>query len=174
MAYFFLPFSKRMTMNVWKNSDRIPEIYGTIIAIGLIVYFFLMYALGLIHVIELRLLNLLIMLPGVYFALKQYRRTHAGKLNYFRALITGLYASTIGTMTFTLFLFFYLRVDHELMNSIREIEPLGVHLNPYIAAFAVSLEGIFSGFMITYLLINVISTDAVNEPIDLEKAKRQG
>jgi hypothetical protein len=161
-------------MNIWNRHDRIVEIYGAMIGVGLIIYFFIMYALGLIHVIELRLLNLFIMLTGVYYALKQYRRTHNGNLNYFRALIVGNAASTLGTGIFTLFLFFYLKIDVGLMQSIQQKEPLGINLNPYIAAATVFGEGIFSGFMCTFLLTNYIVTDQVNEPIDINKVKSQG
>jgi hypothetical protein len=162
-------------MNIWNRNDRIVEIYGTIIALGLIVYFFLMYALGLIHVIELRLFNLFIMLSGVLFALKQYRRTHAGNLDYFRALVVGNGAAALGTLTFTLFIFIYLKLDHNLMESIRREEPLGLNLNPFIASFAIFIEGIFSGFMCTYLLTNYIVTNQVNEHIDVNKPhKSQG
>jgi hypothetical protein len=161
-------------MKIWNRHDRIVEIYGTLIALGLILYFFIMYATGLIHVIELRLLNLFIMLAGVYFALKQYKRTHDGRLNYFRALVIGNAAATLGTGIFTLFLFFYLKVDVSLMQSIQQNEPLGVNLNPYIATAAVFGEGMFSGFMCTFLLTNYIVTDQVNEPIDVDKAKSQG
>jgi hypothetical protein len=176
MAHFFYPVSKiSKLMNIWNRHDRIVEIYGTVIALGLIVYFFLMYAFGLIHVIELRLVNLLIMLSGVYFALKQYRRTHAGNLDYFRALVVGNGAAALGTLTFTLFIFVYLKLDNNLMESIRREEPLGLNLNPFIASFAICLEGIFSGFMCTYMLTNYMVTNQVNERIDFDKAhKSQG
>lgn len=146
-------------MNIWNRGTRIPEIYGAIIALGLIVYFFIMYAAGLIHVIELRLLNLFIMFAGVYFALKQFRRTHNGRLDYFSSLTTGVATAAIGASTFSLFLFIYLSVDGNLMNSIAENEPLGYHLNPYIASFIVFLEGVFSGFGVSYLLSNFASSD---------------
>lgn len=152
-------------MNIWNRPDRIPEIYGTVIAIGLIVYFFLMYAFGLVHVIELRLLNLVIMLGGVYYALKQFSRTHEGHLNYFRALATGVATSTIGSSTFAVFLFLYLKADHNFMQSVIDNEPMGIYLNEYIAAFMVMLEGVFSGLFITFVLLNWINTDKVNDPI---------
>jgi hypothetical protein len=152
-------------MNIWNRPTRIPEIYGTIIFLGLLVYFFIMYAVGLIHVIELRLVNLFIMLAGVYFAIKQYRRTHEGHINYFRALAAGTSSAVIGTSTFSLFLFFFLKFEGNLMQSIQENEALGPYLNPYIASFMVFLEGIFSGFGLTYLLVNWIETDNVAEPV---------
>lgn len=152
-------------MNIWNRSTRIPEIYGTLIFLGLLVYFFVMYAVGLIHVIELRIVNLFIMLGGVYAALKQFRRTHQGHLNYFRALATGTVTAVIGTSTFALFLFFFLKFEGNLMESIRVNEPLGPYLNPYIASFMVFLEGIFSGFGLSYLMVNWIETDNVADPV---------
>jgi hypothetical protein len=146
-------------MRVWDRATRIPEIYGAIVTVGLILFFFIMYAAGLIHVIELRLFNLFILLAGVYYALKQYRRTHNGQLDYFSALTTGVATAAIASATFSLFIFIYLSLDKNLMNSIIENEPLGSHMNPYIASFIVFLEGLFSGFGISYLMSNFAATD---------------
>lgn len=150
-------------LNLWNRPDRIPEIYGTLIALGLIVYFFAMYALGVVHIIELRLLNLFIMLAGIYYAMKQYKRTHAGHLNYFRGLSIGVATSVIGASTFAAFLLLYLKIDQNLMAAIIEREPMGRFLNEYIAAAAVTLEGTFSGMTITYLLLNYVETDKATE-----------
>lgn len=150
-------------LNLWNRPDRIPEIYGTLITLALIVYFFLMYAAGLVHVIELRLLNLLIMLGGIYAAMKQYKRTHAQHLNYFRGLSIGVATATIGASTFAAFLLIYLKIDQNLMASIIEREPMGRYLNEYIVAAIVTLEGVFSGFTVTYLLLNYVETDKATE-----------
>jgi hypothetical protein len=150
-------------LNLFNRPDRIPEIYGTLITLGLIVYFFAMYAFGLVHIIELRLLNLFIMLAGIYMAMKQYKRTHNGHLNYFRALSTGVATATIGASTFALFLLLYLKIDGNLMQSIIENEPMGRYLNEYVAAAMVTIEGVFSGFTMTYLLLNYVETDKATE-----------
>jgi hypothetical protein len=144
-------------MKIFQYSKRIPEIYGTFIASGLIVYFFIAYIAGFLHVIELRLFNLVILAAGVYYALKQFKRTHNGALDYFRALTIGVASSFIGTSTFVLFLFLYLKIDTALMQSILESEPMGQYLNTYIATFAVWVEGIFSGFIMTFILINFLT-----------------
>ena len=146
-------------MNIWNERRRIPEIYGGLIALGLIVYFFIMYAAGLIHVIELRLLNVFIMLAGVYYALKQFKRTHDYKMDYFKSWTTGTATAAIASATFSLFIFIYLSLDRNLMNSIIENEPLGSYMNPYIASFVVFLEGLFSGLGLSYLMSNFASTD---------------
>jgi hypothetical protein len=122
-----------------------------------------MYAVGLIHVIELRFLNLFIMLGGIYAALKQYKRTHAEHLNYFKGLTIGAATATIGASTFAAFVLIYLKIDQSLMASIIANEPMGRYMNEYIAAAIITLEGVFSGLTMTYLLINYIETDKATE-----------
>lgn len=145
-------------MKIKDYPNQIPAIYGSLIAGGLILYFFITLLFGFIHVIELRLLNVLVLVTGVYFALKQYRTTHGGDIDYFRALTIGVSTSFIGTSTFVLFLFLYLKIDVNLMETIRNSQSLGIYLNAYIATFAVWIEGIFSGFTATFILINYINT----------------
>lgn len=152
------PFIRKIA----KYPTRIPQIYGTLVTLALILYFFLIYAIGFIHITELRVFNLFIQITGIYLALKQYRRTHSGNLNYLRAMSIGVGTSFIASSTFVLFLFIYLYLDPNMMNVIRQHAPLGEYLDPYIASFSVWLEGIFSGFMATFILVNYIHTDNVN------------
>lgn len=151
-------------MSFLNDPNRIPQSYGLRIALGLIVYFLIMHFVGLSHEVELRLLNLLILVTGVFFALKKFRETHEDHLNYFRALITGVATAAIGGCLFAAFLFIYMSLDDGLMASIRENEPMGRYMNPYIASFIVALEGLFSGLLVTFILINFVPTDEVNEP----------
>jgi hypothetical protein len=151
-------------MSFFSNPDRIPESYGLRIAFGLILYFVLMHFAGLSHRVELRLLNLLILVAGVFLALKQFRQTHSDHLNYFRALVTGVSTAAIGSFIFSAFLFIYMSLDASLMQSIIDNEPMGRYMNPYIASFIVALEGLFSGLLVTFILINFVATDEVNEP----------
>lgn len=143
--------------SIWDTPAHITEIYGVLIALGLIIYFLLMSAIGLVHNIELRLLNLVFLIAGVYFALKQYRRTHAFRMDYFHAFTTGVGVTAIGTGIFSIFLFLALMIDKGLMQSIAENEPFGIYLNPYIASFVVSYEGLFSGIFVTFLLSNFMA-----------------
>jgi hypothetical protein len=151
-------------MSFFNNPNRIPESYGLRIAAGLIAYFVIMHLIGYAHRVELRLLNLLILVAGVYLALQKFRETHDSHLNYFRALITGVSTAAIGSVIFAAFLFIYMSVDSTLMESIKANEPMGRYMNPYIASFIVALEGVFSGLLVTFILINFVATDEVNEP----------
>jgi hypothetical protein len=142
------------------DSSHIHVNYGLRIAGGLIVYFLVMKFAGLLHVVELRLLNVVILVAGIYLALKKFQHTHGEHINYFRALITGVGTGAIASLVFAAFLFVYVSfIDTELMQYIIENEPMGRFLNPYIASFIVALEGVFSGLLVTFILINYINTD---------------
>jgi len=127
-------------MSFLNNPNRIPESYGLRLAVALILYFMVMKLAGLSHHVELRLLNLVILVTGVYFALKKFKHTHDDRLNYFRALVTGVSTAAIGSIGFAAFLFVYMQADGDMMKSIIENEPMGRYLNPYIAAFIVMLR----------------------------------
>ena len=153
-------------MSFLNNSNRIPEIYGLGIAVALMGYFLIMKAIGLSHVVELRLVNLAILMIGVYLALRKFKKSHEDRLNYFRALITGVATGAIGSSVFAVFLFIWMKVDPALMQAIIENDPMGRYLNAYIAAFIVALEGVFSGLLVTFILINYVTTDEISASVD--------
>ncbi|MCS6974010.1 MAG: DUF4199 domain-containing protein [Cyclobacteriaceae bacterium] len=151
-------------MNVLTNPNLVHINYGLRIAVGLIVYFLVMKFAGLLHVVELRLLNLFILIAGIYYALKKFQHTHGEHIHYFRALITGFATGAVGSLVFAAFLFLYVSLlDRGFMQYLIENEPMGRFLNPYIASFIVALEGVFSGLLVTFILINFIDTDEPSE-----------
>lgn len=150
-----------MKLTLYSSTRRIAEIYGTFIALALIVYFLISYFGGFIHNISLRILNFPILVAGVYMALNQFKRTHFGSLNYFRAFTLGMATTLVGVSTFVLFLFVILSIDKGLYNQIIHQQPLGIHLNVFVATSAVWFEGLFSGMMATYIITNFIETDKV-------------
>jgi hypothetical protein len=151
-------------MNVFNNPNQIHINYGLKIAGGLIVYFLIMKFAGLLNVVELRLLNLVIQVAGVYLALRTFKRTHQDHLNYFRALVTGVATAAMGAIIFAAFLFIYMQfIDTAFMQFIIDNEPMGRFLNPYMASFIIALEGVFSGLLVTFVLINYVDTDEPSE-----------
>jgi hypothetical protein len=150
-----------MKLTLYSSTRRIAEIYGTFVTLGLIAYFLISYFGGFINVIAMRILNFPILAAGIWMAVNQYKRTHFGALNYFRAATLGMATTMIGVSTFVLFLFAILSIDRGLYDQIITQEPMGIHLNVFIATSAVWFEGIFSGMMATYIIINFIETDRV-------------
>lgn len=151
-------------MNVFNNPNQVHINYGLKVAGGLIVYFLIMKFAGLLDVVELRLLNLFILVAGIYMALRTFKNTHKDHLNYFRALVTGVATAAIGSLVFAAFLFVYVTfIDKAFMQYIIDNEPMGRFLNPYMASFIVALEGVFSGLLVTFVLINYLPTDEPSE-----------
>lgn len=150
------------------SPNRIPENYGLRIAACLILFFLIMKIVGLSHHAELRLLNLVILTVGIYMALKKFKQTHSEHLNYFRGLIMGVATGGVASLVFGVFLFLYMKLDTSLMQSIIENEPMGRYLNAYMAAFIVVLEGFFSGLLVTFVILNWVTTDEVSASIDQE------
>ena len=146
-------------MKLTDYPNRVAQIYGALTAIGLIAYFGLATVFGFVNIPEFRLFNLVIQTTGIYLACKQFKRTHAGSLHYFRAMAIGIGVSTIGTSLFALFLFILFQLNKELFQSIIENEPLRPYLTVYMATFAVWTEGIVSGAVATYFLTNVMDSD---------------
>ncbi|MBX2965665.1 MAG: DUF4199 domain-containing protein [Cyclobacteriaceae bacterium] len=151
-------------MNVFTNPNQLHVNYGLKIAAGLIAYFLIMKFSGLLNIVELRLLNLFILVGGIYMALKKFQQSHGQHINYFRALITGVATGAIASLVFAAFLFLYVQfLDQGFMQYIIDHEPMGRFLNPYMVSFIVALEGVFSGLLVTFVLINYINTDEPNE-----------
>lgn len=156
-------------MGLFNDPKNLHLNYGLKIAAGLIAYFLLMKVIGLGHHVELRLLNLFILTAGIFFGLKKFKETHEDHLNYFRALVTGVAMGAIGSMIFSLFLFVWMQIDVDMMNAIIQNEPMGRYLNAYITSFVALLEGVFSGLLVTFVLINWVTTDDVNDPVGESK-----
>lgn len=150
-------------MMIFNDPKRIPEDYGIRIAIGVTAFFLLMKFVGLFHIVELRMLNILILVGGIYLALRKFKETHGNHINYFRALVVGVVTGAIGSVLFAIFLFIYVHIDSAFMLWLQENEPMGRFLNPYIVSFIVALEGLFSGLLVTFVLINYLQTDEPTE-----------
>lgn len=150
-------------MSFFSNPNRIAERYGLAIAAGFILYFVVMFAIGQGSHVELRLFNLPILGAGVYFGLKKFKETHGQHMNYFRALATGVSISSIGAFLFAAFFFAFTKMNPDFMQWIMDNEPMGRHLNPYMLSFIILLEGVFSGLLVTFVLLNWIDTDEVTQ-----------
>jgi len=146
-------------MDFLNNPKRIPESYGLLIGVGLIAFFGLMYLLGLANHVELRLLNLVILAAGIFYGLKKYKKTHGEHMQYFNALATGVSIATIGSLLFAGFMFSFMKINSSFMTWIIENEKMGRYLNAYMASFIILLEGVFSGLLVTFVLLNWLDTD---------------
>ncbi len=149
------------------QTKRIDFYYGLLIAAGLITFFLVMKFTGLVHVVELRVLNLFIMAAGIYQVMKRFSQTDLNQqFNYIKAFFLGVSTSIFASVLFAHFLFIYVSfIDRALMQSIIEQEPMGRYLNPYVASFIVAVEGVLSGILVTFILINSRSANEIEDEV---------
>ncbi|MBL6447853.1 DUF4199 domain-containing protein [Fulvivirga sp. 29W222] len=134
---------------------HISEKYGLLIALGLIVFFFVMRLFGLLYVVELRVMNIAIMVAGILTAIKTLKRKSPEEFTYFKGMGTGVLTGIIGSILFGLFVFFYVSfVDTDLMLNIVENEPMGRFMNPYIVSVIIVVEGIASALLVSFVTMN--------------------
>lgn len=137
--------------------------YGLLTAAGLILYFFLMRMLGLLHITELRFLNGIIMAVGVVLAIRAYKADSAGHIPYFKGLGTGVVTAVTGTVVFAAFMVTYAVIAGEEMIRILKSEQYfaeRVEATPGIVIFTVlMLEGLISGFLISFIAMQFYKND---------------
>ncbi|MEM9675825.1 MAG: DUF4199 domain-containing protein [Bacteroidota bacterium] len=141
-------------MNPEMTSNAIEKLsvrYGILMAFALAGYFFLMKAFGLEHNLELRALNLLILVSFILMAIKKYKMIKGGEMAYLKGLGLGILTTVVGTLSFAIMVVFYVTVvSPEFMELIKTQEPFGSFLNPFLVACTIVIEGVASGFLATY------------------------
>lgn len=139
------------------SNPLIAEKHGLMIAIGLLVFFFLMRAMDLLYVVELRVFNVVIMIIGILLAVRKLKKTDPEGFTYFRGMGVGVLTGIIGSLLFGLFVFFYVSfIDTGLMESIIANEPMGRFMNPYIVSVIIAVEGIASALLVSFILMNYL------------------
>lgn len=143
--------------------EKIGLKYGLLTAAGLILYFFLMKILGLIHITELRFLNGLIMAVGVVLAIRSYKALTGGNISYLKGLGTGIITAVTGTVLFAAFMVAYASIAGDAMTEMLTAERYfgeRVEATPGIVIFSVlMLEGLISGFLISFIAMQYFKRD---------------
>lgn len=138
--------------------DRLRLKYGLLIFTGLTAFFITMKLVGLVHVLELRVVNLLIVGGGIYYGLREYRLTYEHATNYFNSFRFGLISGALGIIPFALMMVAYLSASPEFMAEVRATEIMGPFLNPVNIGFVLLAEGLGSVFLVTYTVMQYMKS----------------
>ncbi|HEX9651540.1 MAG TPA: DUF4199 domain-containing protein [Cyclobacteriaceae bacterium] len=133
--------------------ESISVRFGLLTTVGLLAYFLIMKFVGLVHIVELRTLNFLVLVIGIYKALKAFQKNNEQPMGYLQGWGIGCLTSSVAVLPFALFIFIYLQLDPALMEYIRNRDEFGRFLNPYMLAFVIAFEGIVSGLVLTFILL---------------------
>jgi len=129
--------------------------YGLLTAGALVAYFLLMRLVGLAENVELRFLNLAILITGIVLAYRCLKKAWKGPLGYLQGLSCGTFTSLVAVTSFALFTFVYLMFLDPAFMAMLKVEH-GRTLNPYTSALAVFMEGAFSGMIVSFCLMQYL------------------
>jgi len=132
-------------------NTRLIYKYGISTGLALICYFVIMKLVGLGHITELRYLNILILMSGLFLYLKKLSES---TFDYLGAFTSGIYVSGMAVFTFVVFFMFYIDfIDPGYYEHIRTNEPFGSYLNKGALGFMLIAEGLSSGLILTFIFM---------------------
>lgn len=166
----FMKNQKLTIMETHSNSIGNTGIrVGFYTLLGFIGYFLLMKLLGLTHITELRYLNFFILLSGILYGYKQYQKDN-GKIPFLSGFGLGMMITGISVVLFSAFLFIYFSgIDPHLLATLKSSAPAMVseYLTPSLAALSVLFEGLSSGLIMNFVLIQYYKSTTVNDEYSL-------
>ncbi|MBI1288961.1 MAG: DUF4199 family protein [Flavobacteriales bacterium] len=151
--------------NISKMGIRI----GFYTLFGFIGYFLLMKLLGLVQVPEFRYFNFVILLMGITIGYRKYQHEN-GKIPFLSGFGLGMMITVISVVLFSAFLFIYLSIfDPHLLVTIKAHAPVMVKesLTPSLASVAILFEGLSSGLIMNFVLIQYYKSTTVNDEYSL-------
>lgn len=135
-------------------------IYSSVVA-----FFLLMKLLGLDNVSELRFLNFFFVLFGVNRAIKTNIELN-NENSYIHNLAIGFATSAIGVALTILGLIIYVNfMDSNFMIVLENSHFWGKNLNLFMVVFALTIEGIASSLICSFILMQYYKSYSINKVI---------
>lgn len=138
--------------------NKIAIRYGLYMFAGFALLFLLMHFLGLSENYYLRVLNGIIHLGGIYLAIAAYKRSF--DTNNLSEVAIGIYTSMIGVVTFSIFMYLFLKTDVAFMEGLRENMSLGNYLTPFTATLFIFAEGLVISLIGSYIISRAVENVA--------------
>jgi len=137
------------------STEKIGLKAGLIICTSLITYFMIMKYLNFMHSPVAWALNFIILFTGIILTYRYYRSATKLNVDYFPGLVLGCITTAATVLPFTLFVFiFFSLADQLLLSSLKDnVLFMGEQITPLRAAVATFVEGISSGVIISFILM---------------------
>lgn len=144
---------------------------GLITSAALIGYFLLMKAIGLAHIIELRLLNFVFLGIGITYGIYQLKKSLSHEDFYLKGLGHGFMIVLFALVPFAIFMTIYLQfLDPQLMAQIRESVAISEYINWMAILFVLLLEGLASGAILTFAAMQYFKNEGSKSAKRLSKS----
>ena len=126
---------------------------GLFMLTGFIAIFYIIYMMGYAQHTELRVLNAVVHLSCLYFAIRAYYKTDPEHVdNYMLGVAQGMEASVIGVVGYAVFIVIFMKIDPRLMNLIKQNSTMAIYLNPYTITLGILAEGLMVSLIGSYIL----------------------
>lgn len=157
---FFLYLIQGQNRRRMDTIEKIPLRYGLATAAVIMLYFLTVHFAGFARIFELRIVDLLILAVGVYFATVQYKHKIGAHVTYFKIFLTGVLTGFVITIAYALFLFFYLMFADAALMETYVTGPYGTSVSPYTIAIIAVAMGASTGFLASFVSVNLMKTEA--------------
>ena len=124
--------------------------FGLLPPLGIIGYFLIMRAFGLIHHMELRYFNGVILLIGVLASMR-HRAFNQPHFSYLEGFGQGVITGVVATLLFSGFISVYLRIDKAFLEYIQANAMFGSYLNSQTVFGVLVGEGFASTVCISFI-----------------------
>ncbi len=141
-------------------------LFGLLMFLGFLGYFYLMKVAGLYQNINLRFLNFFIHFGVVFLAMKAYRHRigEEAPFSFMNTFMAGVKASIPAVVGFALFQYFYLKfLDPGFMVYLVNNAPMGDWLNPGFVGLTLFAEGMVGTFFSSYAGMRLIAAQEHQE-----------
>jgi len=125
-------------------------------------YFLIMRAIGLHEVFMLRYLNALFLIAGISVAIYSYKTHMKDVVNYKKGLQMGTFITLMAVIPFAVFIFLYLNIDDGFLILVEKDVQLREFVSPITVACFICLEGVCSGSIITFIVMQYFKKNKKN------------
>lgn len=152
-----------MNMKTTISLFRLGIVSGLITAALLIGYFVLINELGLLYRLELRVVNIIVLLAGITLTVRYFRRKAGDGSYYFEGLSLCFYTGLLAVGIFAAFVYGYFLMNQAQLESLRAHLPMmGHYLTPLSAALSVVAEGMVAALTIAFVLMQFYKNDHIH------------
>jgi hypothetical protein len=134
--------------------------YGLLLFAGFAGFFLLMYILGLGDRFNLRFFNIAILLGVLWYALRDWARSHPVSLReYPQGIATGIGVSMVGSVLFAVFMAIFLGLNPTLLHTVQQKLPLGMHITPITVAAFIVMENLAASLLGSYIFVRIFERE---------------
>lgn len=126
--------------------------YGILVGIVYIVYFLLMWALGVIEIIELSFISGIFLVIGIVVAISRYKRARSGGIRYLEGFGIGATVGAVSSAVLALFLAIFLStLNTEYLASLQASALFPEGLSIFLLFVLTILYGTIPGALIAFI-----------------------